>query len=303
MAITLIQTTNTNFANSAAARTLSFSGNVTLNHLLVVAVVTDSSLSGRTVTVTDSLGNTYTQIATYVAGDTAGNTRTRGSLWYCISGFTGANTVTVTPSASVAMAIGVLEYSGVDTAAPLDGTSTDEQTSAVAAMTTGTVAVNNSGSLVLGLFVVDETSDGYLDPNNSFILEVSQHPSGYGLFVIQKLGVNSALAATGNHKNTSGTSGARRYGAIGASFKAASGVSNPLLSGTATNLLLAPRDPRIDLRTRRFLDIVGTLLNSLVMGKQLQQVTVNQWTMVETDQIIMASRVFAQKSQYGMWGG
>jgi hypothetical protein len=116
---------------SASSVAVSFASAQTAVDLNVVAVGwgdTTSSVSS----VTDSRGNTYTQAV--------GPTRTTGlsqSIYYAKNIASGSNTVTVTFNQATAYPdVRILEYSGLDTSAPLDVTA--------AAVGTGTSA--NSGS-------------------------------------------------------------------------------------------------------------------------------------------------------------
>lgn len=124
-----------------------FGMDVVQGNLLVVIAVTGSG--DRTVAVTDTLGNVYGQSGGYVASGTG----ERISLWYCLSGSGGANTVTVTPSGATSVASMCLEYRNVSPV-PEDGVGTNIEAGSSANWTTGTVAVNNYGDVIVAGFFV-----------------------------------------------------------------------------------------------------------------------------------------------------
>lgn len=82
------------------------SNNVQGNSIVVVCAVGN----GTTATVTDSAGNTYTN-----AGNAAVSSTFSSQIFYATNIAGGANTVTVTPSASVSVALEIYELSGIIT--------------------------------------------------------------------------------------------------------------------------------------------------------------------------------------------
>jgi hypothetical protein len=109
-----VQHTQNQYASSSSARTLAFPSNVTAGNFLVAAVTTYDS-STVTTTLTDSLSQTWSVIgpARYSTQNTA------CWLYYYPNTLGGANTVTVTPNATVLMSIIVAEFSGVGLVSPL----------------------------------------------------------------------------------------------------------------------------------------------------------------------------------------
>lgn len=102
---TLVQHRSETFA-SAAANDLAFTSPVTTGNALFVAIL--NTFTGATgITVTDTLGNTYTQLEV--------DTGDLYDVWiFATDGaFTGANTVTVTCDDAGIMQIYLLEYNGV----------------------------------------------------------------------------------------------------------------------------------------------------------------------------------------------
>jgi len=102
---------NISHHEGAGSTTVAYSSNVTAGNLLVVFWGADF---GTVSSVTDTLGNTYTN-----AGTAAQDGSSRGACWYCINATTGANTVTVASSGSIKVA-SVLEYSGVNDVTPVE---------------------------------------------------------------------------------------------------------------------------------------------------------------------------------------
>ena len=145
MSYTYVQSNGTNTGNSASARAVAFGSNVSVGDLIVVAV---SQYFDGTQTITDTLGNTYTslpmgQIISPV------DSNARGEMFYTISGGSGANTVTVTPSKSCYMSVAIAEYSGNASSSVYDSQNHASATSA--SPSSGTVTISNTGSLLVGM--------------------------------------------------------------------------------------------------------------------------------------------------------
>src|SRR6202521_2678499 len=98
---------------SAGSIALAFSSNVTAGNLIVVQC---EGATNVTMSITDSLGNTYTPIGTKVSQSTSDS-----ELFYAKNITGGANTVTCTynPTA-IGRYIAFHEYSGADKTSPLD---------------------------------------------------------------------------------------------------------------------------------------------------------------------------------------
>lgn len=124
-----VQSASANFANSTLTRSRAFNANIQSGNAIIVFVGSTPNAS-LTVSVSDSLGNTYTQVGGYVTD--AGNARV--SVWYALNSTGGACTVSVTPSASAALTIGLHEYRGLvafDTSANATGTNNSPTTGAI----------------------------------------------------------------------------------------------------------------------------------------------------------------------------
>jgi len=120
MAIAFVQENDKNAA-SVASTTLTL-GTVTAGNFIYVAVTL--SIISTTCTVTDNLGNTYTQIDEHDS--------TSNSLWsfYAQNITGGACTLTITPGATATIRCGAAEYSGVDQSSPIDVHAANQGTSA-----------------------------------------------------------------------------------------------------------------------------------------------------------------------------
>lgn len=110
MAIAFVQSNSKNAG--AVASTTMLLGTVTAGNFIHVSVA--QTAVGTTCTVTDNLGNVYTEID-HMDG-------TSVSLWhfYAKNIVAGACTLTITLASAVALRLGAAEYSGVDPSSPID---------------------------------------------------------------------------------------------------------------------------------------------------------------------------------------
>ena len=139
---------------SSGAETCAFTSNVTAGYLLIVCFSHDTLAGGDTFSVADTRGTVYTLAESAQSSSATNQLR----VYWGIAPTSGANTVTVTRSFFAdACTVGVLEFSGIRQIAPIDDTSENNQdTGSYGAgtdnVTTGTITVNNSGSMVLAAF-------------------------------------------------------------------------------------------------------------------------------------------------------
>jgi hypothetical protein len=89
--------------STTSSETVAFATNVTAGNLLVV--VTGGYNSDQITAVTDSLGNTYTQLGEEIFGATGGI-----SLWYTVTASSGTNTATASLGALSNLITAVGEY-------------------------------------------------------------------------------------------------------------------------------------------------------------------------------------------------
>ncbi|HEU0367626.1 MAG TPA: hypothetical protein VFR42_00340, partial [Candidatus Acidoferrum sp.] len=113
----LQQTAGASLGTNLTTFTQTFPGSVTLGDAIIVALTCAPNAFGSTpITITDSLGNTYTEIYNHIL--TGGSIQL--GIWIAISAASGANTVTATSpggggpfsSEFAAPAMAILEYPG-----------------------------------------------------------------------------------------------------------------------------------------------------------------------------------------------
>ena len=132
-------------AGAVLSATLTYPVPVAAQSLLLCAVRV-SSTSPPT-SVTDSLGQTFTQDATI--GQTTDSHNV--TLFSLANTLAGTDTVTVTLASSVSLRIVILEYAGMALSAVLDGT-TGAQGDAVTSIPTGNIATTQADELLICLF-------------------------------------------------------------------------------------------------------------------------------------------------------
>jgi hypothetical protein len=140
------------------------------------------SASSVTVTVTDSLGNTWLPTTAYAntAGCSAGNV-TVAQIFYAGSIAAGSNTVTVAQSSGTSpLGVFLVEYSGASSAGVLDGVNGGPATSSTGTMSAGTLTTTGAHDLVVGLFA-EATVYGLMAPGPGFSI-VANSTTFYSLF-------------------------------------------------------------------------------------------------------------------------
>jgi hypothetical protein len=209
MAIAKVQDKSGTFTNSPSG-TLAYDTNVTAGNLLVCVGGAWTGGTTFTTAITDSLSNTYS-----VLMGPEGIERTW--MAYCISGSSGACTVTIDPSEGGAYAAyNVSEWSGVD-ATPLDvdgGTSTGSSTTPSDSLTTSA-----TDTMVVGVMSHFDFNDDTLTPDTGggwtqlaeyeLSASIANYNCEYQLF--SSAGAKTASWTIGNSRN---------WGAQTASFKA-----------------------------------------------------------------------------------
>ncbi len=183
---------STNFydsGNSALGRTLIYGHTLTIGSTLIVAVATYNS--GVTLTVSDSVNGSYTQIGTYSIGT---DTNGRISLWRFFNNTTATNpTVTVTPSATAYVTIGVDEYTGLGAAPTVHSTAASNHGGADPVVT-GTVTAS-SGDLVIAANG-DEAVQSASSVTAPFALSTNVNSGNEGLIVAYHLSASGNEACT-----------------------------------------------------------------------------------------------------------
>lgn len=141
-------------------------------------------------TVTDSSGNGYA-----LAVDPTSGTELRQSIYYAKNINAGSNTVTVTFSkAAAAVDLRVLEYSGLDTANPLDVTAGAAGTGATG--NSGSATTNSANELIIGAGM---TAGAFTKAGTGFTLRMITSPDA-------DIAEDQITTATGSYSATAPTS-------------------------------------------------------------------------------------------------
>jgi hypothetical protein len=153
MALAHVQDTFVWDGTSGSSKSLAYASNVTAGSLLWVFVAWGSSTA--TVTVADNLNGSWTAVGSPQTGaGTIGNYRCQ--MFYRPNAAAGATTVTATFSASISnRGLAIAEFSGADTAAPLDQFAYLSVNSS--GITTPTITTTNANDVLLAGAVVQSS--------------------------------------------------------------------------------------------------------------------------------------------------
>ena len=133
---------------TGTSTTLAFTSDVTAGGMLAVAVRTGSA-TAQTYTVSDTLGNTYTE-----AFNGAVQSDHTVALHYTRSSTGGANTITITQTSSATIRLIIMEFSGVAATAYADGTPAVTDSTASTTATSPSITTSFDNSMILGVFTV-----------------------------------------------------------------------------------------------------------------------------------------------------
>ena len=203
-------------AGTATSASLAFSANNTAGNFIAVCVRGGSS--AETFSVSDSRGNTYrtaVQLNVTVdspAGDTLG-------IYYAQSISGGANTVTVSSSASATLRLAILEYSGIATANPLDVGAATQGVSAQP--NSGSNVTSSAGDLIIGAILSADPRAWTAGSGFSITQSVPAQPNA------KLIAENQVQTAAGPASATASLSSSNPWGAAMAAFKPASGGPPP----------------------------------------------------------------------------
>jgi len=209
----------TSSGHVGASTSLAYGSDVASGNLLVVAV---STFQTSTVSISDSQGNTWQQSGPY----SNNGSRDHVSIWYATAKSSGANTVTVTPSASDFTGLSVLEYSYPGATFSVDGSVTNNgNTNPVSS---GSIPVNGTGELAIVAFAQGNLNDAWT-AGSGFTNRTSE-PNGSSfeaLYVDDDFPVSSAVDDSGS------LAAADAWTALGVSFKAtvSSGGAGSFIGG------------------------------------------------------------------------
>lgn len=207
---------------SATTVAVTLDANVGAGNLLVVNVSWDNTgfPTDTISSIADTQSDTFTQIgaALHTVNDQS------SSFYYVKNAIAGACTVTVTFLGSRSFrSVAVAEYSGIDTAAPLDVSSTSENvavTTGTDALTTSSVTPGQANSLIVGMIMCDGLAG--VTPGTGYTERVDPAATGGGEIEDLTQGAAASIAATWTAGSATG-----RFNACIASFKAA-GAQNQL---------------------------------------------------------------------------
>ena len=200
---------------SATTVAVTLDSNVGTGNLLVVNVAWDNtSFPTDTISsIADTQLDTFTQIgaALHTVNDQS------SAFYYARNTIAGACTVTVTFLGNRSFrSVAVAEYSGIDTVAPLDVSSTSENvavTTGTDALTTSAVVPNQSNSLIVGMIMCDGLAG--VTPGTNFTERVDPATAGGGEIEDLTQGTAASIAATWTAGSATG-----RFNACIAAFKA-----------------------------------------------------------------------------------
>ena len=176
-------------------------------NLLVVGWSASYGNTPTTLNITDNVGNSYTQAGNAWAVDTSAGQMV--DIWYAKNSRSGATSITITPSATVNAAATIWEFTGADTAAPLDKTVALNTQPATTTPSGGVIATTSAGEAVVSVVVPGGSMLG-LAPGNGFLSDSINFGVGWGHLLA---GSVSSYSATWN-------TSAASYAASTVSFKA-----------------------------------------------------------------------------------
>jgi hypothetical protein len=164
-ALALVNAISKNYVN---ATTLSASLTVSSGDLLVLGAYWDYGSATATVSVSDTLGNSWVSAPAQSEGSCASQVQ----IWYSLGVKAGANTVTVNKTSANIPALGLflLEYAGVGAGAAFDSQAGQGATGSSNLLTTGSLTTTGSLDLVVALFS-DGNDTGALGAGMGFASE------------------------------------------------------------------------------------------------------------------------------------
>jgi hypothetical protein len=220
MAWAQAQTAVQGTASSGTSLSVSFGSNTTAGNMIVAVCLAGSGGAGTTMAVSDNDGGGGGN--TYRSGSLVNISNLRfGQLFYK-ENIIGGTATTVKLTSSTHFEMIIMEWSGeLTTGDPQDGASTNSGTGSIS---TGSIAVNSSGELVIGVGAYggagSGSGTGAWTESGSFssIWNDTSYVGGAGEFA-----TDVAYVVTGSAQNYqptwAGSAGATRWLAFGMSFK------------------------------------------------------------------------------------
>jgi hypothetical protein len=224
MAITLQNTASGAVFNGTPVTTVSASAiNATSGNLIAVFVTYYYGVHGdpATTTITDTAGNTYTQV------DTRDNGASQKIISFYAKNIVGnaSNVVTATFSSNTIYTdIFVLQYSGLDTASPLDAHTTGTASASTSVTSSSFTTSQADEVIVAGAF--DDTG-GPLTAEAGYTKQVSVNNGGVEDKIVSSIQTGVTASMTGASGN---------WGMAVMTFKQA---PDPVVTGNSIGLLLA----------------------------------------------------------------
>jgi hypothetical protein len=208
-------------ANTPLTQTLAFTSNVRIGDLLIAFVFTQQlggvgQTTPVTVTVTDSLGNTYAQAGSYAQLSVTHSL----SVWYSVSASAGPCTISAQANVTTSFDLAILNYRGTKITGVLDDFSKNaipfDPLQSTFSKNTGTVPVAGANELLVACFC--QSGGGAYTVGAGFIQreQVSAIINGVYLYVEDWIGVSSGTVG-----DATDFFGFGNYVAIGVSFKPA----------------------------------------------------------------------------------
>jgi hypothetical protein len=214
---------------------------------IVVGIQMGSGISTSTTIagIADSAGNNYAEAGAARSIDSpAGSV---ADIWYAKNSKSGATTVTVSPSATITGAEAVIwEFSGVDTAAPLDAVAVLNSQAASTTLSGAPVTTASVSEVIVSLAVVGANITG-IATGNTFVNDSNLQGNGWAHLITTTTGTFAAqwnqniattfASSTVSFKGASGGSG----GSFSACDLNQDGATNVIDVQLGTNMYLGLR--------------------------------------------------------------
>jgi hypothetical protein len=147
-----------NSSGSAASLNKPFtSGNVAGNAIVVIAQWANSSTI--TMGVADSNLNTYSTLRGPDSNGADGASGSRQQIWLATNIAAGANTVTITPSANVAMMLIIIEIQNLSLLSTFDQSNWNDSVTATTSMTSGNITTTQATELLINFGGTESGAD------------------------------------------------------------------------------------------------------------------------------------------------
>jgi hypothetical protein len=206
-AIAFVQSDSEN-SGSVSTESIAFGSNNTAGNTIIVAVRQGTPTEIGTVTITDSQGNTYYEVARQ-----ASNSDHINFIFAAYNITAGANTVTCTFDSVRTMRWAIHEYSGIQTRGAVDQTAGAQGTSATAS--SGNITTTHANALLFGMASVN--GDETFTAGGSFTDREA---------VTTKMATaDRIVSATGTYSASFSLSGSDTWAALVAAFKESDGLA------------------------------------------------------------------------------